>query len=918
VGDEALAHCVAEIRKAVNETAEAPRIIETAHRRGYRFIAEIVKPRTTGAKQEILDRHIQVPGFGGYQFVGRLSELRQMRQYLEAAMSGVRQLVFVTGEQGIGKTALVEAFLNLVEVERQNNQNSIKMPMVSRGQCIKSRGAVEAYMPFYEILTTLCTGPSRTRALAVLRRYAPLWLQQMPSLDGAAKLRPPRHAILGATRERMLREMAEALEALTDERPIALVMEDLHWGDDSSFNLISYLAQRRRPARLLLIATYRPAEVMLTEDNPLRSLKQELQARQQCHELPLRFLDEIAVGEYLMRRFPGHKFPENAATWFQQRTGGNPLFMVNLLDHIVACGFIVQRDKHWDLDVKLEDLELTIPQTIQQIIERQIEMCTPPERRLLQAASVEGTEFSIAGVAAALEDKVDRIEMRCRKLAQRNQFLQFAGMRGASGGRHRYYKFIHALYQSTCYQLLPEELQAQLHRRVAEFMEKTNSSKLGEVATRLAMHFDRGREYGRAIRYYLQAASNANFAKAGHGGLRLAEQGINLLEMIPDDPEQKELEICLQIEIGRALEVTLWTGVTEAGQAFGRARELFEELSKYHRSRKKTLLFRVLSGLCRYHWARAECAVARELAEQMLHLAEAERDVSLLNQAHLSLGSTMVDLGEFTSALRHFKQSEDLTSKCRAELIRWILGHVDQALKNLQVILSSVLETPRLEEHFSAYVAMAWLRFSRRESEMALDSAQSAIDLALHHRLGSGESIAPMKVIRGWAIGKLGQVNDGYEQVRQALTEFQAFGLTNVKPMVLMVFADISLDAGQVEQGLATVEEGLELTKRSDIRFCDAELYRLKGELLLQRTSIAQNLQCPEVEYCFDQAIRVARQQKAKSFELRATISLAKLQQKQNRKVEVRERLAEIYESITEGHDMPDMRNARELLLELS
>jgi DNA-binding winged helix-turn-helix (wHTH) protein/tetratricopeptide (TPR) repeat protein len=918
VADEALTHCVTEIRKALNDTAEEPRIIETAHRRGYRFIGEISQQRTAGAKRESIDPHIQLPGPGGCRLVGRLSELHQLRQYLEEAISGVRQLVFVTGEQGIGKTTLVEAFLNLMEVERHNTQHSPKMPFISRGQCIKSRGAVEAYMPFFEILTTLCTGPNRTRVLAVLRRYAPLWLQQMPSLDSTAQLKPLRHAIYGATRERMLREMAEALEALTEERPIALVLEDLHWCDDSSLNLISYLAQRRRQARLLLIATYRPAEVMPAEDYPLRSLKQELQARQQCQELQLGFLDEISVGECLMQRFPGHEFPANTATWLQQRTGGNPLFMVNLLDHLVACGFIVQRDKRWDLDAKLEDLELTIPQTIQQIIERQIEMCTPQERRLLQAASVEGPEFSIAGIAAALGDKADRIEMRCRKLAQRNQFLQFAGIRGTPAGRHRYYRFIHALYQSTCYQLLPEERQAQFHRRVAEFMEKTNSSKLGEVATRLAMHFDRGREYRRAVGYYLQAANNANFAKAGHGGLKLAEQGINLLEMIPNVPERKERELCLQIELGRALEATLWNGAPEVGRAFSRARELFEELSRYQRSRKKTLLFPALSGLCRYHWARAECEVARELAAQMLHLAEAGKDPSMLNQAHLSLGSTLVDLGEFTSALRHFEQSEDLMSKCRAELIRWILGYGDQASKNLQALLDDVLETHKPEEHFSVYVAIAWLRFSRRECEMALESAQSAIDLDLHHRLRSGGAIAPMKVIRGWALGKLGKVDDGYEQARQALTEFQTFGLMNMKPMVLMVLADLSMDAGQMEQGLAAVEEALYLSKRSGIRLCDAELYRLKGELLWQRMTLAENLQLPEVESCFDQAIMIARQQKAKSFELRAATSLAKLWQKQSRKAEARERLEKICGSIAEGYETPDMRRARELLQELS
>jgi len=917
VGDEALTHCVAEIRKALHDTADKPRIIETAHRRGYRLIAEIAPRKTAAMKRDRFGHPVQAPGVQGYPLVGRMSELDQLGRYLDESVSGVRQIIFVTGEQGIGKTTFVDAFFHLMEAEQQNKDSSIKMPWITRGQCIKSGGEVEAYMPFYEALMSLCAGPNRMRVLAVLSRYAPLWLQQMPSLGAPARLRRLRRAALEATGGRMLREMAESLEALTEEAPLALVLEDLHWADESSLNLISYLAQRHRPARLLLIATYRPAEVMHAEDNPLRSLKQELEARNQCRELPLHVFDEMAVGEYLMRRFPRHGFPADTAAWLQQRTGGNPLFMVNLLDHMVARGLIVQRDKHWDLEVTLEDIELTVPQTIRQIIEHQIEMCTLQERRLLQAASVVGPEFSIAAAAAALEEKADRIEMRCRRLAQRNQFMQFAGVRGTPVGRNRHYRFMHALYQNTCYQLLPEELQAQLHRRVAEFMEKTIGPNPGEVATRLAMHFDRGGDYSRASKYYQQAAHNANFANASRESLRLAEQGISILEMLPDTPERKVREICLQIELGRALGATLWTGATEAGLAFGRARELFGELSRYQRSRKKTLLFSALSGLCMYYWSRADCKVARELAEQMLQLAEAEGDASLLNQAHYSLGFIMVDLGELSSALKHLEQGGNLSSKCIAEAVRWQLGFFDQAIQNLQAILSGIEKTGRPEDHLLVYFAVASLRCARGEGEMALEAAQSAIDLALRHESGP-QIIAPMKVVHGWAIGKLGQVKEGYEEVRQALAEFPASGMTNMKPWVLMVFADISMDAGQIEQGLSAVEEALDFINRNGIHTCDAELYRLKGELLWQRMAATSGVSYTEVEHCLKQAIRIARLQKSKSSELRAAISLAKLEKQQNRKAEALERLARIYGSISEGHDMPDMRRARELLQELS
>jgi predicted ATPase/DNA-binding winged helix-turn-helix (wHTH) protein len=916
VGDEALKHCVAEIRKALKDHAEESHLIQTAHRRGYRFIGEVIQQRNANPLNwNNVARRYRDSELSGCQLVGRMAELNQLSHNLEKALSGVRQVVFVTGEQGIGKTTLVDAFLELAKGQQKNqDQESLKELFVTRGQCIKSHGAGEAYMPFYEAITSLCSKFNRGHVVALLRRHAPLWLLQMPGLISAAQLRNLRHITVCATRERMLREMTQALEALTEEAPLILVLEDLHWSDYSTLDLICYLAQRRQPARLLLIATYRPAEIMSQHDHPLRTVKQELQVRQQCQELPVSFLNEAAVGEYLIQRFPGHEFPANTAAWLQQRTAGNPLFLVNVLDHMIARGLIVQHDTRWALNTTLQDADLALPPTIQQIIERQIEMCTPQERRLLQAGSVEGMEFSVNELAAVLGENADRVEIRCRKLAERNQFLQQLDGGQSTGGSPRSYRFIHTLYQNTCYQMLPEELQARLHRRSAEFMERANGSKPGELASRLAMHFDRAGEYRRAIKYYQQASTIANARYAGPEALGLARQGIRLLDMIPDAPERKEREMCLQIQFGTALASTQGLGAHEAYVAFSRARELFQELSRDRRSRRKALLFSALSGLWSYHWARAECEMARQLAEQMLQLAETERDASLLDRAHASLGLAMMDIGEFTAALKHFQQSK---RSCHAELVRWHLGYADQALKNLEKIVSNASEDRRSEEYIFAHTAMAWLHFARRECELALDRAKFVMDLALQHGLVQGW-IAPMKGICGWALCKLGQTDQGFEQIRQALTGLQSFGATNLSPLLLMMFADASLDARRIDEGLAAVEEALNLSHRNGIHSCDAELYRLKGELLWQQVTRLKATQYAEVESCLEEAIRIARRQKAKSFELRATTSMAKLLQKRNRKSEAHERLRRICQSITEGHDIPDIRKARELLQELS
>jgi len=345
VGEEALKHCVAEIRKALSDDAEAPKFLETVHRRGYRFIP-VTGPRRNRDSElsEGSREREREPASSGYRLVGRASELARLQHCLENANRGVRQTVFIEGEPGIGKTSLIDAFLDLAALQNpaQAKPGSAIDPWVGRGQCIKAHSVGEAYMPFFEALTGLCRQPGGKRFVTVLRRVAPLCLSQMPSLINSGQLRSLRRATLGAMRERMLREMAEALEALASKELLILILEDLHWSDCSSLDLISYWSQRRGPAKLLLIGTYRRAEAA-AKDHPLKTLVQELKARQQCQEVPLAPLDQAAVEEYLLQRFPGNGFPAGTAEWIQQRTKGSPLLMVSIVDNMGARGLVMAR-----------------------------------------------------------------------------------------------------------------------------------------------------------------------------------------------------------------------------------------------------------------------------------------------------------------------------------------------------------------------------------------------------------------------------------------------------------------------------------------------------------------------------------------------------------------------------------------------
>src|SRR5882724_8873882 len=345
VGDAVLEVCVREIRKALGDRVGAPRFVATVHRRGYRFIASVTdsdaRPERDGASESPVGSGLTSGSRyrGPAHLVGRESALDRLQRGIEAAWRGTRQVVFVTGEPGIGKTGVVETFLEHVTGDPR--------VWIAHGQCLETYGAPEPYLPVLDAFSRLCRETGGDWLVTLLRKHAPTWLAQMPwLLDSTDRDALPRE-LLGATRERMLREMAEMLEAMTTEAPLVFVLEDLHWSDTATVDLVSLLARRPQPARLLMIGTYRPVDVVASR-HPLEDLTGELHARGQCQELSLDLLGEAAVADYLRERFAGHTFPSELARIINRRTEGNPLFMVSVVEDLVARGLIVMRDERWD------------------------------------------------------------------------------------------------------------------------------------------------------------------------------------------------------------------------------------------------------------------------------------------------------------------------------------------------------------------------------------------------------------------------------------------------------------------------------------------------------------------------------------------------------------------------------------------
>jgi DNA-binding winged helix-turn-helix (wHTH) protein/predicted ATPase len=941
VGEAVLKVAIRQIREALGDDPKSPRFIETAHRRGYRFIGQIAGgghvPATNqdvGSDKAISASPLRA-AYSPLGVVGRDEAFSRMRSWLEKMLGGERQIVFITGEPGIGKTAIVDTFARSIASDR-----SIR---IGRGQCLEQYGTSEAYLPVLEAIGRLCR--EQGQVVDVLRAHAPMWLLQMPSLVSASDRELLSREVFGASRERMLREMGEAIEALTADMPLVLILEDLHWSDYSTLDLISYLAGQRQAAQLMLIGTYRPVELIVS-GHPLKAVKRELLAKRQCEELPLEYLSEDAVARYLSIRFPANRFPADLARLIHERTEGNPLFMVNAVDYLLAEGLIGEYEESWRLAVEIENVEVGVPDSIKQMIEKQVDHLDADEQRTLEAASVAGAKFSTLALVAGLGEDRAAVEARCEELALRRQFIQEGRVQVLPNGEAvSRYGFIHALYQNVLYERVSASRRIQLHRRIAEGGEEVYGERVREIAAELAMHFERGANYKQAAKYLQQAADNAIRRFAYREAVVLSRRGLELLRMLPDTPERAEQELSLQLALGVPLTATEGYAAPEAGRAYLRARELSQQLGC-----ETPDMAEVLWGLRTYYTLRAEFGTAREIAEEFLRLAEHLRYHGLAMRGHWAMQIILLHQGEFALAMEHYEkalslydperhrddafiytQNPGVAMRCFAAWTLWFLGQPDQALDQIQEALTLARELSEPHGLAQAWFFAAILHQLRREQWKAQEKAEAAIALAREHGLVLYRAIAT--ATRGWALVQQGRTEDGIQQMAEGLAEHRLTGAEVLLPHFLALLAEAFAKTRQVEEGLRILEEAMSVSNRNGERYYQAELYRLKGELLLMQSTArglsqaatggkavveAEPHAVADAEVCFNQSIKIAQRQKAKSWELRAVMSLARLYQIRGKQKEARDLLAQVYDRFTEGFDTVDLREAKALLDELS
>jgi predicted ATPase len=661
--------------------------------------------------------------------VGRQAELAALNTGLRQAQHGMPQLVFIAGDPGIGKTALVRQFLLQVPTTT---------PLwISSGQCIEHIGSGEAYLPLLEAMGRLVRAPGNESFLAVLRRTAPMWLVHLPRLVEPEELEVLQHQVQGLRSERMLRQFVEALTVVTQETVVVLVLEDLQWSDHASVETLAYLARCPEPLHLLVLGTYRPAE-LIASGHPLRQTVQELMAHGACHELRLELLTAEQVQTYVAQRLGVSTAPADLMAMLYRRTDGNALFVVQLLDHLLQRGLLVEADGQWRLRDDAAVVAREIPEGLRALLLKQVEGLDARTQQVLDAASVCGSQFAAAEVAAMLQWPVEHVESRCDTLTRQGAFIAAQGfLTWPDGTATVCYEFRHVLYREVLYERLGMAQRARWHRLLGERLETGYGSKARELAGVLALHFEHGQDTWRVVQYQRYAAEQALSRNAYTEALAHCYRGLELLASLPESAARVTQELSLRLALSVAL------AATQGYAAAALADNLQQALTLCDIVEAASQLVPLLAGLTRLFMMRSDRAATERLLARQRALLTQFHDAASLVLLHTQLGTAETYRASYAQAEVHqthalhlydpkthralalwFGNDPAVTALSASGWRLWLTGWPDQAAEQTARALAHA-ET--LDLPFSLAIALfgvAMVQQGRGEFNAALASAQ--------------------------------------------------------------------------------------------------------------------------------------------------------------------------------------------------
>ncbi|MBI3801338.1 MAG: AAA family ATPase [Deltaproteobacteria bacterium] len=877
------------------------------------------------------------------RFVGRQPELDQLRRALELATGGHGQIVGIVGEPGVGKSRLFYEFKLLV----QRGCLVLETFSVSHSKAYPYLPLLDLLKNYFQILPQDEARQVRekvTGKVLILDRALEDTLPYLLLLLGVAEPTSSLGQMDPQVRKRRTLEAIKRLlvrESLS--QPLIVIFEDLHWLDSETQAFLSLLSESLATAPILLLVNYRP------------EYRHEWGNKTYYTQLRLDPLQQDDSQELLTALLGNDGALQPLKQFILEKTEGNPFFMEEIVQAFREQG--VLPDSHrtgtaqqhvgatgWSL----RPTDLHIPPTVQGILASRIDRLPPPEKELLQTLAVIGKEFSLSLVCQVVGQAEDRVQGLLAQL----QAAEFIYEQPAFPEVE--YTFKHALTQEVAYNSLLIERRKMVHEQTGQGLETLFHSRLEDHYGDLAHHYSRSSNMQKAIEYLQLAGQQAVQRSAYPEAISQLTVALELLKALPETLERKRQELAVQIALGPMVAYGKGFAVPEVGQIYTRAWELCQHVGE-------TLqLFPTALGLRTFYHVGGELQTARKWGEQLLTLAQNSQDPAFFVLAHRALGATLFLLGELAPARAHLEQSIALydSHSHRSDDVLygqtpgvmgrnylawtlWSLGYAEQALARTHEAFTVAQERSDPNRLATALVGAAQLHQHRRERQATQERAETLIALSTEH--GIATWLAVGTILQGWALADQGQAEEGIAQMRRGLAAARATGAESQLSHLLALLTGAYGKAEQTEEGLNTLAEALAVVNKTGERYYEAELYRLKGTLTLQsqvpgpKSQVEENpesaIRSPQSEVAstqhltpnthseagayFQKAIDIAQRQQAKSLELRATVSLARLWQQQGRTNEAHAMLASIYNWFTEGFDTVDLQEAKALLAEL-
>ena len=910
---------VRKLRRALRDDPETPRFVATVPARGYRFVAEIRGPKTNSAEQSRA-RALGV-------MVGRERELASLLGGLDDAAARRGRVFLISGEPGVGKTRLADEVAVVADAKRM---------ALLVGHCSEHDEAV-AYLPFVEILENFIERASkldRLRALgdqgAELARLIPKLRNIIPELPPPLDL-PPAQA-----RRHLFNCFCDFIARIASEQPTLMILDDLHWADDSTLSLLYHLTQRLPGLPLMVIGTYRDAELNVTRElaKTLEDLlRARLATRVRLKGLPR---DEVSA---MLNSLSGKLPPSAVVGEIFAETAGNPFFVEELFRHLEEEKRLYDSTGQFRSELKIAELDA--PPSVRLVVARRLERLSDLTQKMLAVAATIGRFFGFEILHASSGADADSILVCVEEAEKAGLVFSVAESPEAR------FEFSHEIIRQAVIGGLSAARRQRLHLEVAVAIERIYSAQseskyggsLGDHIAELAHHYARGGEPAKAVKYCLRAVRR--FAYLGSNAEALAQFaiGLELLAGLPDDDRRAELELDLRTAVAGPLGDSKGLASFEVEQANTRSLTLSQRPGI---NWKKN--WEALYNLLFVHLTRPDPRMACELAAQLVALAEQHGSAEHLADADTYWALARMYSGDFELAAVAFDRAwtmlestatlaTSIAPQSAAQLRQartfqwvlgtpqnnralsgwnlWFLGYPDRALERINIASTIALsgsKTMLADIHGYA----TYIYDLRRELEQMRARAEARLALSTESGYATGRSLSEFYL--GWADALGGDIEDGVARMSHNLSELRSAGFEVGAAYHLALIATALGKAARFDEGLRTIAESFPIIEKTGQRHYEAEVHRLKGELLLAHD--ASN--AAVAEKSFRIAIEIARKQQAKSWELRTATSLARLLMKQRKRDQARTVLAEIYNWFTEGFDTADLKGAKAMLGEIT